>query len=102
MTSAQLLSWLSDHATALWPIVSALLVIVLRSRTPEAWVALGETSPRLQGVIRLLRAVGLDPAKALSALGQIVTGRAPARALQIADTVQRATQAPPPPAGGAS
>jgi hypothetical protein len=97
MTSQQLLQWLSDHAASLWPLVSALLVIVLRSRTPEAWVALGETSPRWQGVIRLLRAVGLDPAKALSALGQIVTGRAPARALQIADTVQRATQAPPPP-----
>jgi hypothetical protein len=32
----------------------------------------------------------------------VSTGRAPARALQIADTVQRATQAPPPPAGGAS
>jgi hypothetical protein len=102
MTSSQLLSWLSDHAASLWPIVSALLLVALRSRTPEAWVALGETSPRWQGVIRLLRAVGLDPAKALSALGQIVTGRAPARALQIADTVQRATQAPPPPAGGAS
>lgn len=96
MTSAQLLSWLSDHATALWPLVSALLLVALRSRTPEQWVALGETSPRWQGVIRLLRAVGLDPAKALSALGQIVTGRAPARAVQIADTVQRATQVPPP------
>lgn len=97
MTAQQLLSWLSDHATALWPIVSALLLVALRSRTPEQWVALGETSPRAQGVIRLLRAVGLDPAKALSALGQIVTGRAPAKAVQIADTVQRATQAPPPP-----
>ena len=97
MTSAQLLSWLSDHAASLWPILSALLLVALRSRTPEQWVALGETSPRWQGVIRLLRAVGLDPAKALSALGQIVTGRAPARAVQIADTVQRATQAPPPP-----
>jgi hypothetical protein len=102
MTAQQLLSWLSDHAASLWPIVSALLLVALRSRTPEQWVALGETSPRWQGVIRLLRAVGLDPAKALSALGQIVTGRAPARAVQIADTVQRATQAPPPPAGGAS
>lgn len=97
MTSAQLLSWLSDHAASLWPILSALLLVALRSRTPEQWVALGETSPRWQGVIRLLRAVGLDPAKALSALGQIVTGRAPARAVQIADAVQRATQAPPPP-----
>lgn len=97
MTSAQLLSWLSDHAASLWPILSALLLVALRSRTPEQWVALGETSPRWQGVIRLLRAVGLDPAKALSALGQIVTGRAPVRAVQIADAVQRATQAPPPP-----
>ena len=102
MTSSHLLAWLSSHGAAVWPIVSALLLVALRSRTPEQWVALGETSPRWQGVIRLLRAVGLDPAKALSALGQIVTGRAPARAVQIADTVQRATQAPPPPAGGAS
>lgn len=97
MTSSQILSWLSDHAAALWPVVSALLLVALRSRTPEQWVALGETSPRWQGAIRLLRAVGLDPAKAFSAIGQIVTGRAPAKAVQIADTVQRATQAPPPP-----
>ena len=41
---------------------------------------MGERNPRVQGVIRLLRAVGPDPAKALSALAQIVTGRAPARA----------------------
>ena len=39
MTSQQLLSWLTDHAAALWPIVSALLLVALRSRTPEQWVA---------------------------------------------------------------
>lgn len=78
MTSQQLLDWLSSHWTAAWPIVSAVLILVLRSRTPEQWVALGETSPRWQGVIRLLRAVGLDPAKAVAALVQIVTARAPA------------------------
>ena len=92
MTSRQILEWLYAHAVALWPIVSALLIIALRARTPEEWVAMGERSPRVQGVIRLLRAVGLDPAKALSALAQIVTGRAPSRAVQIADTI-----APPAP-----
>jgi len=92
MTAHQILAWLSTHATAAWPVVSALLIIALRARTPEEWVAMGERSPRVQGVIRLLRAVGLDPAKALSALAQIVTGRAPSRAVQIADTI-----APPAP-----
>ena len=92
MTASQILEWLSSHAVALWPVVSALLIIALRTHSPEEWVALGERSPRVQGVIRLLRAVGLDPAKALSALAQIVTGRAPARAVQIADTI-----APPSP-----
>lgn len=83
MTSSQILAWLSAHWTAAWPVVSALLVLLLRSRTPEQWVALGESSPRLQGVVRLLRAVGLDPAKAVSALVQIVTARVPDRPLPV-------------------
>ena len=92
MTVSQIIDWIVSHAPALWPVVSALLIIALRTRSPEEWIALGEQSPRAQGVIRLLRAVGLDPAKALSALAQIVTGRAPSRAVQIADTI-----APPAP-----
>lgn len=96
MTASQILDWLSSHAVGLWPVVSALLIVALRARTPEEWVAMGERSPRVQGVIRLLRAVGLDPAKALSALAQIVTGRAPERAVQIADRIApRDTVAPP-------
>ena len=83
MTSSQILEWLSSHWSTAWPVLSALLVVVLRSRTPEAWVALGESSPRLQGVVRLLRAVGLDPAKAVSALVQIVTARTPERPLPV-------------------
>ncbi len=100
MDPSHIIDWITTHAPALWPVLSALLLVVLRTRTPEQWIALGERSPRWQGVIRLLRAVGLDPAKALSAIAQIVTGRAPARAVQIADTVQRVTQAPPPPSAG--
>lgn len=78
MTMSLMMAWASEHLAVLWPILSALLVLVLRSRTPEDWVALGERSPRLQGVIRLVRALGLDPVKAVSALTQIVTARAPA------------------------
>ena len=77
MTSRQILEWLYARAVALWPVVSALLIVALRAAL-RRWIAMGERSPRVQGVIRLLRAVGLDPAKALSALAQIVTGRAPA------------------------
>lgn len=78
MTTTDILTWAREHLAVLWPILSAALVLVLRSRTPEDWVALGERSPRLQGVIRLVRALGLDPVKAVSALTQIVTARAPA------------------------
>lgn len=58
-----------------WPVLSAVLIVVVRTRTPEQWVALGEHSPRLQGAVRLLRALGLDPVRALDALAVIVTGR---------------------------
>lgn len=83
MTAQTILDWLSSHWTAAWPVVSGVLVLVLRSRTPEQWVALGERSPRLQGLVRLLRAVGLDPAKAVSALVQIVTARVPERPVPV-------------------
>lgn len=87
---------LKDLSPVLWPAASAVLVLLLRARTPEAWVALGERSPRVQGAIRLLRALGVDPVKAVAALQQIVSGRAPARAVAIADAV-RETLAPPSP-----
>ena len=93
MNLSQILAWAESHW---WPILSAVLLLVLRSRTPEAWVALGERSPRIQGLLKALRGAGFDPHKVVAGLVQFVTGRAPARALQIADTVQRATQAPPP------
>ncbi len=87
---------LRDLSPVLWPVASAILVLLLRARTPEAWVALGERSPRVQGAIRLLRALGVDPVKAVAAVVQIVSGRAPARAVAVADAV-RETLAPPPP-----
>lgn len=60
-----------------WPHITAFLLLALRTRTPAAWVALGEKYPRTQGLIRALRGAGLDPVKLLQGLVQIVTAKAP-------------------------
>lgn len=96
MTVHTALAWAREHWSLAWPVVSAVLVLVLRSRTPEEWIALGERSPRAQGAIRLVRALGLDPIKALAALSQIVTGRAPSRSVAAADAIGRALGQQPP------
>lgn len=63
----------------LWPILvwisTGFLVVLLRSKTPAQWIALGEKNPRAQGAIRLLRGLGLDPAKVLDGAVQLLTGR---------------------------
>lgn len=76
MTLASVALWLKAHALLAWPMVSALLILAFRSRTPLEWVRLGETKPRAQGLLRFLRGVGLDPVKALEGLSQMLTGRA--------------------------
>lgn len=83
MTTARLLTFLSFA----WPIVSALLVLAFRTRTPAEWIALGEKSPRIQGAIKMLRGAGLDPPKVLEGAVQVFTGRLPAESLRIVDAV---------------
>lgn len=84
------LEWIRAHALAAWPALSLILILALRTRTPEAWVALGERHPRVQGLIRALRAAGLDPAKLVAGLAQALTGRAPvdSRELVIASQAE--------------
>lgn len=57
-----------------WPIVSAVLNVVLRTRTPEEWIERCERHPRLAAFTRLLRATGLDPVKMVSSIGEFVAG----------------------------
>lgn len=88
------LEWIRAHALAAWPALSLILILALRTRTPEAWVALGERHPRVQGLIRALRAAGLDPAKLVAGLVQLVTGRAriDPRELVIASQAEELTR----------
>ncbi len=58
-----------------WPIVSAVLNVILRTRTPEQWVERCEKQPRLAAFTRLVRSVGLDPVKMVQALGELVAGK---------------------------
>ena len=58
----------------LWPALSALLNIVLRARTAEQWAVVCEEMPRLAAGIRLPRALGVDPAKAIRSVQELVAG----------------------------
>ena len=64
---------LSTFALA-WPIVSAVLNVILRTRTPEQWIERCEKQPRLAAFTRLVRSVGLDPVKMVKAIGELVAG----------------------------
>lgn len=77
--------WLSAHQIVLWMLVWSLVLPVFRTRTPAQWVALADAHPRVHAIIKLARAVGFDPVKALSALAQLVTGRVRAAGLPVSD-----------------
>lgn len=63
-----------EHVAIAWPIVSAVLNVILRTRTPEEWVERCEKQPRLAAFTRLVRSIGLDPVKMVRALGELVAG----------------------------
>jgi hypothetical protein len=64
-----------EHVAIAWPIVSAVLNVLLRTRTPEEWVERCEKYPRFAALTRLVRSVGLDPVKMVRALGELVAGK---------------------------
>lgn len=64
-----------EHVAVAWPIVSAVLNVILRTRTPEEWVERCEKYPRFAAFTRLVRSVGLDPVKMVKALGELVAGK---------------------------
>ena len=57
-----------------WPIITAVLNVVFRTRTPEQWVERCEQSPRFAALTRLIRAIGWDPVKMVQAIGEFVAG----------------------------
>jgi hypothetical protein len=72
----------NEHQELVWAIVWLVLTMVFniatRFKTPEQWVEFGEKYPRIQNLIRLMRAVGIDPVKAIRALGAFLSGKSQA------------------------
>jgi len=64
-----------EHVAIAWPIVSAVLNVILRTRTPEEWVERCDRYPRFAALTRLVRSVGLDPVKMVKAIGELVAGK---------------------------
>ena len=50
-----------------WPLVSAILNVLIRRKSPEEWEKWALQKPKLAFVIEVLRAMGVDPQKALIA-----------------------------------
>lgn len=67
---------------------------VYRTRTPAQWVALGESEVRLQGLFKMARGAGFEPARVLEGAAQVVTGqRVPdPRELVIASQAEELTR----------
>ena len=69
---------MSEHvelwAVFIWPAITGVLNIILRTRTPEEWVERCERHPRLAAFTRLLRATGLDPVKMVQSIGEFAAG----------------------------
>lgn len=59
-----------------WFVLSMVLNVAFRKKSPEAWVEYAKQYPRIASIIRLVSAVGIDPAKALLALKAIATSKA--------------------------
>lgn len=72
----QVLQWIETHQLTVWLIVSSVILPILRLKTPEQWVALAETSPRLHGLMKAMRAAGFDPVGVVKGLITFLTGKA--------------------------
>lgn len=51
-----------------WPVISAVLNVMLWKKTPEQWETWALTSPKGALVVELLRGFGMNPTKSLPAL----------------------------------
>lgn len=58
-----------------WPIVSGILNVILRTATAEEWIARGERFPRFAALTKLLRRYGVNPVGTMEQFKQLVAGK---------------------------
>lgn len=84
----QLFDWVLAHPAEFWLVASAVINLLLRVRSAEQWVSLCERYPKGAAILRLVRALGVDPAGALRALALFASGKAAAASAQTLGTSQ--------------
>ena len=63
-----------SHLPVAWAVFTAIVNVLLRTRTPEQWVERCEKYPRFAAFTRFMRSVGVDPVKMVQALGEFTAG----------------------------
>ena len=59
------------------PLGATAVRLIFWFRSPEKWVAFCERQPRLAALLKVARAVGVDPLQVFDALAQLAAGRTP-------------------------
>lgn len=59
----------------IWPLITAIMNLALRKKTPEQWEAWALSKPALACGVELLRALGADPFKLLQAFHRLAQRR---------------------------
>lgn len=75
-TLMTLWAWILDNKLMAILIASAVVNVLCRVKSPEAWIALCEKVPRLAALLRLVRGLGIDPVKAINAIKELLSGKA--------------------------
>ncbi len=75
----EVLTWMREHhefmSLIAWPLMTALVTLIFKPRTPEQYEALAQHWPRLARALILIAALGFDPIKATKAARQLVDGK---------------------------
>lgn len=80
-----------------WMVVTAVVNALMRTRTAEEWERLAQENPRYAAFARMLRAIGVDPAKLLQSLVDFVRGESQKRSGSIATSEPKADVQDAPP-----
>lgn len=96
MSTDAIVAFVIQHKSILlglifWPLITAVMNVMLRKKTAEEWEAWAMAKPALAFVVEVLRAAGLDPAKLLVAFQRYAQRRAGV----VPEDAIRASKLPP-------
>lgn len=68
-------AWCAAHPELVWPILTALITLLFKPRTPAEYAQIAVRFPRVAAGLQLIGALGLDVPKVVEAVRKVITGR---------------------------